>query len=262
MIINSGVKDKLPFNNLDNVYVVADFDWTVSSPTSNTSWSLMGSGDYFPKSYLDKSEKLFNYYRPIEILEDVDRSYKLKMMEEWFTKSIDLFVEYQIEKEKFDLAVKKELIRFRSGAKEFIDFLHEKNIPFIIISAGLGDVIESFLKYNNSYYDNIYIISNRIVFKNGKAVGIGDKIIHSLNKNEISLPQEIKDKINNRNNVILLADQVEDLNMVDKNKHQSVITVGFNTLDISDDLLAKYYDIVCEDKDSYKDVKRILFGSD
>ena len=52
--------------------------------------------------------------------------------------------------------------------KEFLRKMNEMNIPVIIISAGIGNVIEEFLKLENDYYDNIKIISNFIVFENGE----------------------------------------------------------------------------------------------
>lgn len=47
---------------------------------------------------------------------------------------------------------------FRPYFKDFILFLNINNGPFIIISAGIGNFIESFLKGHNCYYDNIYIL--------------------------------------------------------------------------------------------------------
>ena len=130
--------------------------------------------------------------------------------------------------------------------KEFIEFLHNNNVPFIILSAGVGNLIESFLEYNNCNYDNVYICANKIIFKDGLSVGVEKKIIHSYNKNEVSL---------------LLGDQVGDLDMVDKKNHDFVATIGLTTLDSSRELLSSYYDIVCEDSDNYFDIKELLFNS-
>ena len=137
--------------------------------------------------------------------------------------------------------------------------MHKNNIPLIIISAGIGNFIETFLKMNDCYYDNIYISSNKIIFKDGIAIGVDKNIIHSLNKNEVSLPSNISDKLSNRNNVILLGDQVSDLNMVDKEMHSQVISVGFPAGE-SIEILKNNFDIVCGENDTYDTVKNILFN--
>ena len=51
-------------------------------------------------------------------------------------------------------------MKYRNGAKEFLKKMNEFNVPVIIISAGIGNVIEEFLKLENDYYENIKIISN------------------------------------------------------------------------------------------------------
>ena len=181
-------------------------------------------------------------------------------MKDWFRKHIELFVKYKISEEVFEeAATNLRVMDFRPYAKEFIEFLHKNNIPLIFISAGIGNFIESFLKHNNCYYDNIYISSNKIVFKDGIAVGVGNNIIHSLNKNEVSLPTTILEKLKNRDKAILLGDQISDLNMVDKNNHNLVVSVGFLTSMEQLKIMTSNYDIVCEENDGYDKVKEILF---
>ena len=50
----------------------------------------------------------------------------------------------------------------RKGVKEFLKYTYQNNIPVIIISAGITDIIENFLKANNCLYDNVHIILNKI----------------------------------------------------------------------------------------------------
>ena len=260
MIINSRVKESLPIDNLDNVYVVTDFDRTITNGSSQTSWSILASSDLVPKSYVSERQELYDFYRPIEISDEVDYEYKLKMMKEWFQKHIELFVKYKISKQVFEeAATNLRIMEFRPYASEFIKYLHDNNIPLIIISAGIGNFIESFLEHNDCNFDNIYISSNKILFENDVAVGVGENIIHSFNKNEVSLPDDIREKIKGRDTVILLGDQVSDLNMVDKSNHRSVYTVGFLTPKTPKESMISNYDIVCEETDDYLDVQNTLF---
>ena len=153
MIINSRVKEKLPIDNLGNYYVVTDFDRTITNGSSQTSWSILASSDLVPKSYVSERQELYDFYRPIEISDTDDFDYKLKMMTEWFQKHIELFVKYKISKKVFEeAATNLRIMEFRPYAREFIKFLHDNNIPLIIISAGIGNFIETFLEHNHCNY--------------------------------------------------------------------------------------------------------------
>ena len=58
----------------------------------------------------------------------------------------------------------------------------------MIFSAGLGNLIEEFLKSENKLTNNIHIISNFFKFdKNGKSISYTHPLVHSLNKSEIQL---------------------------------------------------------------------------
>lgn len=260
MIVNPKVKEYLPFDNLDNIYIVTDFDRTITNGSSKTSWSILANSDLVPKTYVSERNELYDYYRPIEVSDSVDYEYKQAMMSEWFKKHIELFVKYKISKDVFDTAATNlRIMEFRPYAREFIEFLHNNEVPLIIISAGIGNFIESFLEKNNCNFDNVYVISNKILFENGIATGVGKNIIHSFNKNEASIPNSIFEKIKNRKNVIILGDQVSDLNMVNKNDHDLVVSVGFIANDSSKEVLQSHFDIVCEEDNNYEDVKKVLF---
>lgn len=260
MYINENIKKCLPITNLKDVYVVSDFDKTITKGNSKTSWSILANSSLVPPQYVEERQMLYDKYRPIEIDENMDKNLRNKLVKEWFEKHIELFVKYKMTDEVFRTAATNlRIMEFRPHAKEFIEFLHKNNIPLIIISAGIGNFIETFLKMNDCYYDNIYISSNKIIFKDGIAIGVDKNIIHSLNKNEVSLPSNISDKLSNRNNVILLGDQVSDLNMVDKEMHSQVISVGFPAGE-SIEILKNNFDIVCGENDTYDTVKNILFN--
>lgn len=261
MLLNENIKNKLPIDDLNNYYVVMDFDRTITNGSSKTSWSILAGSDLVPECYIEERDKLYNKYRPIELDEEMDYEKRVNLVSEWFRLHIELFVKYKISEEVFEKAGRDlRIMEFREGAKEFLEFLYKKNIPVIIISAGIGNFIESFLRANNAYFDNIYISSNRVIFKDGFACGIGENIIHSLNKNEVSLPCDVKDKINLRNKVILIGDQISDLMMVDDNKHDEVIKIGFYSTrsEVDLELFKNSFDIVCID-DNYHNLNKVLF---
>ena len=54
---------------------------------------------------------------------------------------------------------------FRDGCKDFFNKLHEKEIPLLIFSAGVGDVIREIISQNSTtLYSNMHVVSNDIDF--------------------------------------------------------------------------------------------------
>jgi len=260
MIIKKEIQSLLPLKDLSNIYVVADFDKTLTDENSQSSWGALCSNRFVPPSYSEERKVLYNFYRPIESDETIDLEEKMKFMKEWYQKHISLFIKYKLTEDIFEkTASNSNIMTLRPGAKDFMRFLHQNHIPLIIISAGVGNFIETFLKLNDCYYDNIYICSNTVIFKDGVACGVGQDVIHSLNKNEVSLPSHIIEKLKNRNQVILLGDQVSDLKMVNKASHRSVISIGLFNLDYDINNLINNFDIVCEKNDDYYTLRTLLF---
>lgn len=262
MIYSEKIKEKLPLNR-DKLYVVADFDKTITKSDSQASWGILSKTNYLPKQYTIDRQNLYNTYRPIEIDNSIDEKIKYTKMQEWYKKHVDMLVSYKLPEEVVEKAINNEdIMKFRDGAKEFLDFLNKNNIPLIIISAGIGNFIKLFLKKYNCYYSNINIVANTIKFENGIATGIeGNIIIHSLNKNEIAITQNIKNTIQKKEQILLLGDQIEDLKMISEEKRDKTIRVGFlnQTSQEAVEEYKKYFDIVCEEDTSYTELQELLF---
>jgi len=245
-----------------NIYVVADFDKTITDGTSESSWSVFAHSELFPDTYSKERKQLFNYYRPIELDENFDPKEKQRLMEEWTLNLLKLFKKYDITESQFNRAIAEtKILKLRAGAIDFLKFLYKNNIPLIIMSAGVGNVIEFFLKNNNCLYDNIYIASNKIIFKDGKIKSFDNHIIHSLNKNEISIPNNFSHKLSERNTVILIGDQTTDINMAQKSNDKDVISIGFYIDEKTTSLstLNSIFDIVAHPNESYNDLINLLF---
>lgn len=67
MYIKDFVKKLLPIQNLDNLYVVADFDRTITTGSSLTSWSVLADTDLVPEEYSVERHHFYEIYRPIEV---------------------------------------------------------------------------------------------------------------------------------------------------------------------------------------------------
>jgi len=258
--LNKQVQKKVNSIKYDNLYIVTDFDRTITVGSSST-WSILSKNNLMPKEYIDERQKLYDYYRPIEIDNNLDFETKNKLMSEWWNKHISLLVKYQISEEVIKSATKDlRVMDFRTGAKKFLEKMYIKKVPVIIISAGIGNFIQQFLSQNNCNFNNIYIVANFVKFENGIATGVSENIIHSLNKNEISLPKNVLHKIIGRKKIILLGDALSDINMVSSDKRDDTIRIGFLEEQVEENLenFKQEFDIVCTDKTSYDELSEVL----
>lgn len=256
-------KEKL--NNIDfsdskSYYVVADFDKTLTEGTSNSTWAVMANANGVNEEYTKKRNELYKIYRPKEIDMTLSEEEKSQYMEEWWQKHISLFFEYGLEEKAVKNSIKDGGLKFREGAKEFLEKMRDMSVPVIIISAGIGNIIEEFLNQEECYFDNIFVLSNFVKFKDGIIEKIEGSTIHALNKNVVKLPKKITDKLSIRKNILLLGDGIADLKMVKAEDLEKTITVGFLDEKIEENLeyYNKEFDIVLTNQASIDDVNKIL----
>ena len=231
-------KRKIREEGAGRLHVISDFDKTLTKAFVNgekvlSLISYLRNGKYLTSDYAEKAHRLFSKYHPIEISSDVSDEEKIEKMEEWWRAHFELLVESGLDRETIKKATEEmtrdEDILFRKGSLEFIDFLYEKNVPMMIISSSIGDMIEGLLRLQGRLYDNVHIIANTLKFdKNGKFAGIKDKIIHSMNKKEILLRGlPVYSIVEKRKNVLLLGDSIGDLGMVEGFPYDNIIKIGF-----------------------------------
>lgn len=109
--------------------------------------------------------------------------------------------------------------------------LNKADVPILVFSAGVGDVIDEALHANSLTGDNVKVISNYMTFdSDGKLVAFTGKLIHMYNKNESSIPHNSTyfQDLSHRNNVLLMGDSLGDLQMSKGVEPPStVLTIGF-----------------------------------
>lgn len=244
----------------NDLYIVTDFDGTITTENSDSSWASIFKNPKVNEEFVAECVKIYKKYHRFEIDDTLPVSKKMLLMNEWYKKNIKTLIKFKITDSIIDYAANNvNIMKFRDGALDFLKNMYEKNIPIIIISAGVGNIIERFLINNKCNYSNIYICSNFLEYKNGQVIGVRDNnLIHPLNKNEVYLPNCIKSKIIDRNNVLLLGNSVLDTNMVDSSKN--VYKLGFLDEFTKEklELFKSSYDIVCINNTNFKDIQQLL----
>ncbi|KAH9612096.1 hypothetical protein KSS87_022785 [Heliosperma pusillum] len=226
--------------------VIVDFDGTLTKYNINgrrgdTSHALVQQAN---PNYDIKRQKLYDYYHPLEICPTIPVEEKTKLMEEWWEKTHALLVEGGLTYADIRKSVANSRIGFREGVFTLFELLEEKNVPVLIFSAGLADIIEEVLRQRfDRSFKNIEIVSNRMVFDDsGNLLAFKGKTIHVLNKNEHALNmaaplcdslghinEQVIDhsSMKKRTNVLLLGDHIGDLGMSDGLNYRTRISVGF-----------------------------------
>lgn len=248
--------------NKNNIYVAIDFDKTITDTKSDDSWDAIGK--LLGEEFKQELSNLYQKYRPIELSYQIPFDEKKIAMERWYQECMDLYYEYHLTESKLKESIKKSNLIFRKGAKEFLKEMYENNVPVIILSAGIGNTIELFLEENDSYYKNIFIISNFIKFdKNRKMEKFEGKLIHSLNKSmKGNLPKEIEAELESKIYRLLIGDAIEDKKMVPKEQWKNTVLTGFLNENIDDNLeeYRRNFDIILTSDDAnFENVKEIVF---
>lgn len=246
--------------NDNNFCVVMDFDATITTSSSLGSWSVLENPNFMNPDFKIESGKLVDKYYPIELDYSLDAETKAIYMQEWYSKNMNLFYKYNLTWDILLKCVSNSNVALRNGAKDFLNMLANRDIPVVILSAGIGNVIVEFLKLNNCLYNNIFIVSNFIKFDNGKMLPFNDEMITTSNKSIDKLPVEIRNKINEKDYILLFGDLIEDLNMVHKEDLSRSISFGFleKNVDKNFEFYRNSFDVVLTDNSSFNEVKKVL----
>uniref|UniRef100_A0A5F8H0J1 5'-nucleotidase, cytosolic IIIB n=1 Tax=Monodelphis domestica TaxID=13616 RepID=A0A5F8H0J1_MONDO len=149
--------------------VISDFDMTLTRFGFNgkrcpTSYNILDNSKIVSEDCQKKLKDLLHYYYPIEI--DPNRTVKEKypLMVEWWTKAHDLLCQQKIQKYQIAQIVRDSDAMLRDGFETFFNTLYQSNVPLLIFSAGIGDILEEMIRQMNVFHPNIHVVSNYMDF--------------------------------------------------------------------------------------------------
>ncbi len=252
-------KEKLQkFKNSNNYFAIIDFDRTLTTGTSDASMGIIPK--FLGGDCLKERLKIYEHYRPIELDYTIEENEKKAIMKEWADKSFTLLSKYLTSEEIIENSLENANLHLRLGAKDFLKYMYNKNIPVVIMSAGVGNIIKRFLEKQEVLYDNITLISNFYEFKNNKSYIDTEKLIAVSNKDYSRVPEKERQVLDKRQNILLCGDIVEDIKMIEKEKLYKTVTVGFFDHNIKENLSTynKNFDIVLADNENFNTLMGIL----
>lgn len=271
---------KFKQDGADQLLVIADFDRTLtpyykqkSDPKASLEQESSSHGLLMTSSVLNPrvcagEQELFAKFYPVEMSPTLSEREKLPFMEQWWNSAHTLLIEYKLTKEQVNQAVALGSLTFRQGFHPLFKLLHDHQVPTLVFSAGLYDVIHAALeqefaaenkrkggdatkKTNDRVFtpSNVHVVSNMMRFdEKGVIEGFDGKVIHSLNKTaQVLLDSPLwKDSELKRQNVLLLGDSRGDVRMCEGLDAEEIIRVGFLNVHV-DEALEEYlelYDVV------------------
>ncbi|KAG7386360.1 5'-nucleotidase, cytosolic III [Phytophthora pseudosyringae] len=261
----------------EQLLVIADFDRTLtpyykqrSDPKTpleqeNSSHGLLMTSTVLHPRVCVGEQELFARFYPVEMSPTLSAEEKLPFMEQWWDSAHALLIEYKLTKKQIDQAVSLGSLSFRQGFHPLFKLLHDQQVPTLIFSAGLYDVIHAALEQEfaaerkrnggstetkSNKPSNVHVVSNMMRFDaSGVINGFDGTVIHSLNKTarvllDSSFWEEYE--LKKRRNVLLLGDSRGDVRMSEGLDADEIIRVGFLNVHV-DEALNEYlelYDVV------------------
>ncbi|CAJ1439804.1 unnamed protein product [Effrenium voratum] len=166
---------------------------------------------------------------------------QIPIMSEWYGQVHELMLKESVTKDNIAGAVSGcKTIRLRDGMLDLLQACqtHDPVIPVIIMSAGLGDVIEEFLRQVPFELGaSTHIVSNRMAFDAaGRLVEFSEPLLHMFNKTAAFFPEATKELVKGRRFCMLFGDGVGDSTMADGLEVET-LKVGFLNEKVEERLL-------------------------
>jgi len=210
----------------DDLIIIADFDRTITTAACGiSSHGVIESCASLSAGYRVATTRLLAHYYPIEIDPHLTREQKVPLMQEWYMKAHTLLLNEPLTETMLQHAADAAPIALRDGFVELLLACHARGVPFIVCSAGLGNVVRAVLRTRlppSVDVDSLPVVSNWVRFEpgGGTICGFTEPLIHMFNKNGPTIKERIgaeqwKRLVGGRGTALLIGDSLGDATMAD-----------------------------------------------
>lgn len=251
----------------ETLHVLADFDNTLTRAFVDgvkvpSLIAELRTGGYLSDEYETEANALHAHYHPFEENLSLPESERAAKLQEWWDAHFEVMIRHGVTRDILTAAACNTHHTFRDGARELFTLLDQHDIPLVLMSAGMGDMIDALMRSQHLLTEDVHIVSNFLEFDaRGVATGVKPPIIHTLNKSEVVLKEyPLHDTIEHRTHVLVLGDRISDLHMIDGFEYDSLLSIGFYNA-TEDTHLSAYqeaYDLVIENDGSLQPVIDII----
>lgn len=242
------------YQNKKSVAIVTDFDYTLTSRIDYKTGKLYHSSYYLydedliggnQRAFNERRQSLGDKYAFYEFNTSYDIELRKIKMEEWYTKSLELYFNEKFTKNSIDEMVHKTKnnLLLRKKSIEYLELLMNLGITVVIESGGIGHFIESYLRIylpNFERYINekkIIIVSNMFKFddKDG-CIGLEHEVINCFNKADF-LGNIVNEELPELKHVMVLGDNLGDADSIKKINVPKENVIGFGFLNLPKDVI-------------------------
>ncbi|KAH9282738.1 Cytosolic 5'-nucleotidase 3A [Echinococcus granulosus] len=189
-------------NGSGNLQVISDFDRTLSKCFNDDGQLSM----------------LKQTYGSLEFDKYIPHSLKNPYMLEWWDIAHRVITSCNVHRDTLKMTLYGSNFQLRDRVPDFMSTLNRHNIPMVIFSAGLGNIIEWILEKEGLLYENVKVASNFMKFnEKGLLVSFQSPCIHTFNKTfgGLALSDEDRSVFSKRRCIMLLGDSLFDHRMAD-----------------------------------------------
>lgn len=198
----------------DSTYYLFDFDNTLTTSKHTgedvSTWTLLHG--LLPENGKTEIARLRNKYLPMEIAGSMTEKDALT----WWDSALALYIKYPVYMKDIEAASKN--VRLRDGTTRLFKSCEAADIPTVILSAGISNVIDSIVA-RHDIHPSLILSTEFVLGEDGRVLNWDrGSMIHILNKRERG-HTELSRIRSERPYTILVGDALQDVDMVDGDEH-------------------------------------------
>lgn len=284
----------------EKLLVVTDYDFTVSRFAQKpgvrgaSCHKVLEDSGVLGEEYEVKGQAVQRKYYAYEVDPSIDDVTKNIYMDEWVHKSHELLLEFRLTRSLLKEAVRRALDRkamnLRNQVREYFDLLKAHEVPLLIFSAGIGEVLQEVLYQENildeQKLQDVTVISNKCIFADSLCddgdygispcsstkvpieatpsdvlIGFVEPMIHVYNKKASAFmerhPFFKRPDLKEKSTLLMLGDSPRDVDMSEgmSFKQENTLCVGFvndKVIERLDSYLSCGFDILMFDDCGYE----------
>ena len=208
------------FMTPEKLLVITDFDATITTGESEQCHDLVAASKLLSEPFRAEFAPLLDWTTN----PDVDGV-------EWWDKAHEIMVRHgQPSRPLIPRLVHEAKMIPRPGALELLKRLEELNVPVLIVSAGLSDVIEEFLRQYGALSENVTVCSNRLNYAADsapKSVAPEPPITSFTKAYAYSSASSFFAQHTSRRSLIVLGDSLTDVDASKNVPYDHCLSIGF-----------------------------------
>jgi len=203
-----------------DLIVITDFDATLTAGDSDQCHDLMGMSPLLSSSFREDFAPLLDWASNTAI-DGV----------EWWDRAHSFMIKHGMPpRQLIPRLVREAKMTPRPGALELLKRLETLGVPVLIVSAGVSDVIEEFLRQHGALSENVTICSNRLNYAADsapKSVSPDPPITSFTKQYAYQSASTFFSAHADRRALIVLGDSVTDIDAAEHVPYHTSLSVGF-----------------------------------